>query len=76
MRSIQARFNKVSEKNPYWSSLVSFQEAVRGQKFSKDTINRWFHRLVEKGDYPKNITKDVLRNVYFANKDAQENQSI
>lgn len=60
MRSIQRRFAKISQKNPYWSTYVCFAEAVKEQNFSKQTIHRWFLKLVDKNDYDNKSKKDIL----------------
>jgi len=60
MKSLERRFNNITEKNPNWSSYICFAEAIKGQNFSKQIIHRWFNKLVEKGDYAKNEKKAVL----------------
>lgn len=74
MRSIKARYKNLQDKNYYWSSLVCFTEAVRGQNFSKDIINRWFNKIVDEDDYSREQRKAVLRNIYKANKDVSAPQ--
>ncbi|MFA6135757.1 MAG: hypothetical protein WC705_00080 [Candidatus Paceibacterota bacterium] len=61
MKSIQRRFKKILLRNPYWSSYISFCEAIRSQKFSKKTIAIWFNKLVEKDDYDSKERRDILR---------------
>lgn len=60
MRSLERRFNNITKKNPYWSSYVCFAEAIKGQDFSRQTIHRWFQKLVDKDDYAKNEKKGTL----------------
>ena len=60
MKSIQRRFNKITEKNPYWGSYICLSEAVKGQKFSKDMIHRWFKKLVKKEEYEKREKTGLL----------------
>ncbi len=74
MRSIKARYKNLQNKNFYWSSLVCFTEAVRGQNFSKDIINRWFNKVVNKDDYPREQKRPVLKNIYKANKEVGASQ--
>jgi len=74
MKSLERKFNKISRKNPYWSSLVCFTEAVRGQNFSKDIINRWFNKVVNEDDYPREQKRSVLENIYKANKEVSASQ--
>ncbi|OGF48283.1 MAG: hypothetical protein A2452_12225 [Candidatus Firestonebacteria bacterium RIFOXYC2_FULL_39_67] len=51
MKSAERRFIEVSSKKPYWSSYLCFCEAIDSQKFQKKTIQKWFHKLVDKDDY-------------------------
>lgn len=60
MRSIERRFKNMAEKKPFWSSYICFAEAIKGQKFTKPMISRWFSKLVEKDDYLKNDKKQIL----------------
>jgi hypothetical protein len=60
MKSIERRYNNITEKNPNWSSYTCFAEAIKGQSFSKQVISRWFNKLVEKDDYAKKEKRAVL----------------
>jgi hypothetical protein len=64
MKSIEARFKKNKKRNPYWSSLVQFSEAIKGKNFRKDTIKRWFNKLVEKDDYDRTLKRKILHSMY------------
>lgn len=63
MKSLERRFNNTAEKNPNWSSYISFAEAVKGQEFSKRTISYWFSKLVDKNDYARSEKKAILENL-------------
>ncbi len=60
MKSIERRFRGIKEKNPNYSSYLCFAEAVSKQKFSKQTIQRWFNRLVDKDDYAKSEKRETV----------------
>jgi hypothetical protein len=60
MKSIQRRFNKVSKRNPFWSSLVCFSEAIKDQKFSRQIIHRQFHKLVDNCEYENKDRKMIF----------------
>ncbi len=60
MKSLERRFRGVVEKNPSLSSYVCFAKAVDGQKFNKQTVHRWFQKLVDKDDYAKGEKRAVL----------------
>lgn len=64
MKSIERRFCNIKKKNPYWSSYICFTEAVKGQKFSRPIIGKWFLRLVEKDDYDKKDQRTLLAQLY------------
>lgn len=61
MKSIQRRFKNIEEKNTYWSSYICFAEAITKQGFNKQTIHRWFQKLVDKEDYARNEKRAVLQ---------------
>jgi len=60
MKSLKRRFNNITEKNQNKSSYLCFSTAVMGQGFSKQTIHRWFQKLVDKSDYGRCEKKDIL----------------
>ena len=74
MKSMERKFRKIQEKNPYWSSYVCFFSAIDGQNFSKQTIVRWFNRLVEKDDYSSSDKKGILFHLYTHSKTPEDNQ--
>ena len=63
MRSLQARFNKITEKNPFWSSHTCLAEALIYQRFSRSIIHRWFSKLVQKDDYARNEKRAILEHL-------------
>ncbi len=60
MKSLERLFNSIAEKNPNWSSYVCFAEAIKGRGFGKQTIPRWFQKLVDKKDYERSDKKEIL----------------
>lgn len=60
MKSLERRFNNITEKKPFWSSFICFAEAVKGQGFNRQTIHRWFQKLVDKNDYARSEKRAVL----------------
>jgi hypothetical protein len=65
MRSVKRRFSNIRRRNPAWSTLVCFAEAIKDQRFSKRTVYLWFNRLVDKEEFPKEERVKLLR--YLAN---------
>lgn len=64
MKSLEARFNIISQKDDGKSTYTRFAEAVVGQKFNRRTIAEWFDKLVDKEDYGLADKKDILNYLY------------
>jgi len=60
MKSLERKFNKISKRNPYWSTYTCFTETIYGIGFSRQTIHRWFNVLVDKNDYDKTNKKEIM----------------
>jgi len=60
MRSLQRRFKIISQKHPFWSSLVCFERAIVGRNFKRRTLYYWFFQLVDRNDYRRKDSKDIL----------------
>ncbi|KKQ00899.1 MAG: hypothetical protein US07_C0005G0014 [Candidatus Levybacteria bacterium GW2011_GWB1_36_18] len=63
MKSLERRFNNITEKKPNQSSYLCFAEAIKRRGFSQQTIHRWFQKLVDKSDYAKGEKKGLLENL-------------
>lgn len=74
MKSIERRFNNIAERNPLWSSYISFTEAIKGQNFSKQTLHRWFNKLVEKSDYFRSDKRAILTHLDALTKNAEDDK--
>ena len=61
MRSVEARFRKMTLKHPSSSSFICFGRAVRGQKFGKSVVAKFFGRLVDKGDYARSDKRRLVK---------------
>ncbi|MFA5431677.1 MAG: hypothetical protein WC319_02195 [Candidatus Paceibacterota bacterium] len=72
MKSLERRFNNIVERNPSFSSYLCFTKAIKGQRFSKQVINRWFQKLVDKDDYIKNEKNVLLRYLYDLSNPSEE----
>lgn len=60
MKSLEIRFRNIAEKNPSLSSYSCFAKAVKGQSFNRQTVHRWFQKLVDKDDYDRSEKKALL----------------
>ncbi len=63
MKSIERRFVALQSKQPQLSSLMNFGTAITGQNFNKDTVHRWFNKLVDKEDYERSDKRAILRHL-------------
>jgi hypothetical protein len=61
MKSVERVFNRIVKNNPCLSEMVGFSQAVIGRNFSKQTISRYFNKLVNKNDYDKKDKKEIVR---------------
>lgn len=64
MKSVERRFNELQKKNPMWSSLICFSEAIVGQGFKRGSINRHFS-LVDNGDYSRKDRLPIINQLEF-----------
>lgn len=60
MQSLERKFKKLCKQNPCWSTFVCFAETISGIGFSRQSIHRWFNKLVDKNDYSNNDKKEVM----------------
>jgi hypothetical protein len=60
MKSIEARFEQVRERNPNYSAYLCFAHAVKGQQFSRKTLASWFNKLVPESEYGDGERKDTV----------------
>lgn len=60
MNSIERRFQKISDSNPFWAPYTCLAEAVAGRKYNHKTIRRNFLKLVPKDDYEMDIEKELI----------------
>lgn len=64
MRSIERVFRQIKAKNPHWSDFINYTQAIKNRKFSKNSISRNFHRLVDSDDYDRADKKTILKQLY------------
>lgn len=63
MKSLERRFQNITQRNSNFSSYLCFTKAVEGQGFNKRTIRRWFQKLVDKDDYVKSEKGALLKHL-------------
>ena len=72
MKSLKRRFQKISDKNPMWSTYICFAETIKKQNFTRKSILYWFNKLVEKDDYDKKNKKELIDQLCELTKPADE----
>lgn len=60
MKSLERRFESISERYPYWSPFTCFAEAVYKKGFSPIVIKRWFKKLIPSDDFESSEKKSLL----------------
>lgn len=65
MKNLEARFKRVEERNPYFSSFNCFADATRKQKFSRKIISKNFKKLVDISDYNKIERQKLVEHIFF-----------
>lgn len=64
MKSLQRRFERCAADHPSLGSFITLARAVRGQRFSKDRLQRNFNKLVDKADYEQKDKQALLEHLY------------
>lgn len=72
MKSLERRFNNISQLNPYWSSHTCFAEAIKDQNFSRKIISYYFNRLIERDDYDRADKKQILAHLFSISTNPQK----
>jgi len=60
MKSLKRRFAIEEDKRPLYSTLVNFGHAIKGKRYGKKTIVKWFYELVDKDDYDRKDRYDII----------------
>ncbi len=72
MRSIEARFKKSENKEPYLGAFIHLMRAVRGENFSRNSIIKNFKKLMPEGEYEKSDTKELVDNLEKATNESED----
>lgn len=70
MKSIERIFSKLNEEHPYWSTLVCFSESIFRKNFNRESIHRWFNKLVDTDDYDTRDKKEIMNFLESISKNA------
>jgi len=74
MKSLQARFNKMEKKNPFYSTYINFAEAITDQNFTRKSIVAWFPKLVKENDFSQTDKKHLLDHLERLTKVTEDGQ--
>lgn len=72
MRSVNARFSRVTNVNPCWGDYICLNEAVRGQRFTRRTLYSMFIKLVPADDYQKSDITALVDHLYSSSNHVEE----
>lgn len=72
MKSIERRFNRARKRNPYLGDYPCLVAAVENGNFSRQTISRWFGRLVEEGEYSRKDRKPLISHLCLLSKGPED----
>ena len=65
MRSIERRYTNILQKKSYYTTYIAYAEGIKGQRFSRDELHRYFNKLVSKDDYFQEEKKEILRHLEY-----------
>ncbi len=60
MRSIEANYKKIQDRNPNLGAYPCLASAVRHKKFSRKSLVKAFHDLMPEEEYMKDETKELI----------------
>lgn len=72
MKSIRARFVAFRKKNPYHGDYICLVDAVVGQNFTLDTVNRGLSKLVSKDEHDRRDKKSLIDHLMARTKCTEE----
>lgn len=75
MRSLKLRYEASTKVRRGCGSYIIFANAVKGSRFRRDKIRRWFNRLVEKDDYSPSDKRSLLQQLYELSNPPVEDQN-
>lgn len=61
---MKRNFKKISDNNPYWSTIVCFAHTIRNKSYSYEIIKKYFNLLVDKNDYDKKDKTQIFDWLY------------
>lgn len=60
MRSIEANYRKVQDRNPNWGTYLCLAPVVKHRKFSRKSLVKAFNELMPEEEYAKEEAKDLI----------------
>lgn len=74
MRNIKARFKKEEFKAPYHGACINLTKAVRGQKFSRQSLIKAFKKLMPDEEYEKSEMFQIIDFLEDVSNTLEENE--
>jgi hypothetical protein len=66
MRSIDRLFIKIKLSNPYQGDILSLFQTVRGKKFTRKAIRKFFLEWIKDNDYDREDLKTLIDQLHIA----------
>ena len=57
---LKKSFNKFKKLYPSVSSYLLFTKTIKGQNLTKQKLNYWFNKLVDKDDYLRSEKRGII----------------
>ena len=74
MRSIERRNDLQKQKRPMIGDFVNLKATVKGQKYSKITIARYFEKLVDPDDFDPKDKISLINDLYIYSNIIEDNK--
>jgi len=70
MKSLKTYLSKQDSDN--LSSYIKFTRAIKGKKFTRESLYKNFNKLVEKDDYEQDDKRLLIDHLYFLSNPLEE----
>lgn len=75
MKSLERRFKKIQKADPNLGDYIVFARAIKGQRFNKMIVTRWFNKLIPKDDYLMSEKKDLIKHLMSVTNDMEKKEN-
>jgi hypothetical protein len=75
MKSVEARFRKFQKKSSSVGEFVVLMQTVHGQKFGRETVSKWFYKLVPQDDFARSERHRLINQLYLHSNTSEEGEN-